>query len=156
MRRTSCVNEHVLKNFVIILLKNILNPFTSYNSMAFGTAIGANYQNAQYSGQFNQNLGQNSASPNPNYINPTGPLGGLLEKSSDVCPEISVAKNCIQPELIRTFDIMQKVNLQQKCEAKNCCWDNERFTTNLLKSTMTTNIGQAAIRYNCPWFLPRK
>ena len=124
--------------------------------MAFGTAIGANYQNAQSSGQFNQNLGQNSASPNPNYINPTGPLGGLLEKSSDVCPEISVAKNCIQPELIRTYDIMQKVNLQQKCEAKNCCWDNERFTTNLLKSTMKTNIGQAAIRYNCPWFLPRK
>ena len=128
----------------------------SYNSMAFGTAIGANYQKMQ---NFDQNSGQSTSnfaqSSGPYYINPSGPLGGLLDASSDICPEISVAKNCIQPEFIRSFDIMQKINLQRQCEAKNCCWDNERFTTNLLKNTMSNTVGQAAIRYNCPWFLPR-
>ena len=65
------------------------------------------------------------------------------------CPAISVAKNCMQPSFIRSFDLLQKMSLERQCAAKNCCWDNDRYSKNILSNQM----GAQSARLICPWHI---
>lgn len=80
-----------------------------------------------------------------------GVFGGRTIGQNEMCPATQVARNCMSPSTINSFDIMQKMLLERHCAAKECCWDNDRYQ----KSMFIQNSGQtASTNLLCPWHAP--
>lgn len=76
-------------------------------------------------------------------------FGGSTINPNEVCPAVTVAKNCMDPGTIKSFDMMQKMMLERQCAAKNCCWDNDRYQKVLMMQS-----GGFGSNLMCAWRAP--
>lgn len=116
--------------------------FSLLAGMTGGQQGGGQYGGGQYGG------GQYGGGQYGGGANMGGMFGGALIGANEMCPATSIAKNCMAPSVIQSFDMMQKMMLERQCAAKECCWDNARYSQSMFNTAGSSN------NLMCAWRAP--